>query len=317
MPRDVNTIEEEDKNKLELGADDALVDIEIDTTGEVAKTKSELSPDEVAADLRKQIAERDATLAVERRKREEAEARAGRADGAASDARATQVAAQERAIKDRVAAAKTKLESVKQQLKQAKASQDDDAEVELSDAMAEARYELNAAAWEEGQFAKWKETQAQAPQRTTQTNNSPYTEAEQAWIEEHPEFYSNKKFARLTKVLAAEALEEGHKQDSRAFFNFVENGLRENGFLTKDPTSETNEMVDARASTSTSTATPPNRTGNGNASPPRTGGKYPFLPKGFTVPRDWVQAAQDQGFDDPLEYANMRLEIEANEKGRQ
>jgi hypothetical protein len=319
MARTPQQIEEEDKKKANLGVDDELEEIEIDTLGEGKEgtVVGEVEPtaEEVAADLKKQLDESNAKLAKERGAREAAETRANKSTGDANNSRQAQIAAQEQGIKDRVGAATTKLESIKQQLKQAKANQDNDAEVELSDAMAEARFELNSAKWEEGQFSKWKEGQKNVRPAAAEQNTSPYTPAEQEWIDDHPEFYTDKKFARLTKVLAAEALEEGHKQDSRAFFTYVEQGLRDEGFLTKEPTSGAGDAPARK--TTTSTGAPPNRTGNGSAPIVRTNAKYPFIPKGFRIPADWVQSATDQGFDDPLEYANMRLEDEAKSKGVQ
>lgn len=321
MTRTVKKIEEDDKNKANLGVEEELENIEIDTLGsegEGAGTGEEpVSPEETVEGLKKKLQEANEKADRERTAREEAEARANKSTNDANQSRQTQIAAQEQAIKDRVGSATTKLESVKQQLKQAKAAGDGDAEVELSDAMAEARYELNAAKWEEGQFTKWKEQQLKAPANPAGNENSPYTAKEQAWIDDHPEFYTDKKFARLTKVLAAEALEEGHRQDSRAFFAYVEQGLRENGFLKEDndPTSGAGESSSRKLSTST--GAPPNRSGNGAAPVVNKNSKYPFLTKGYVVPKEWVQAAQEQGFDDPLEYANMRLEEEAAQRGRQ
>ena len=307
MSRTVQQIEEDDETKADLGAD-GLEGIQIDTLG----GKDTLSAEDVAADLKKQLEAKDAQLLEERKLREEVEARATKSAGDANTSRQAQIASQEQAIKDRVTTAATKLESVKQQLKQAKAAGDGDNEVELSDAMAEARYELNAAKWEEGNFSRWKEQQKEAaPAAQVQTSGARYTAAEQAWLDKHPEFYTNKKFARVTKVLAAEALEEGHRQDSRGFFDYVESGLREEGLVDDDPTSGSDPIP---KKTSTSVGTPPNRSGNGAAPIAPANKKYPYIPKGYTVPREWVEAAKDQGFDDPLEYANSRLEIEATER---
>jgi hypothetical protein len=321
MTRTVKQIEDEDKNKAALGGEEELESIEIDKLGsetEGANTGEETgTPEETVEGLKKKLQEANEKTEREREARQAAEERAGKANGDANNARLSQLAVQEQAITSRVDGAKTKLDSVKQQLKQAKAAGDGDSEVDLQDAMAEARYELNAAVWEQGQFTKWKEQQLRQPAPSASTETSPYTAKEQAWLDDHPEFYTDKKFARLTKVLAAEALEEGHKQDSRAFFAYVEQGLRENGFLSGDgdPTSGAGNPPARKPSTST--GTPPNRSGNGANPPVNKNSKYPFLPKGYTVPKEWVQAAQEQGFDDPLEYANMRLEDEAAQRGRQ
>ena len=203
------------------------------------------------------------------------------------------------------------MDSVKQQLKQARAAGDTDAEVELQDAMTNARYEYNTAEWEKNNFAKWKEQQAAKPATAAVENKSPYTAKEQAWINAHPEFESNKKFSRLAKVAAGEALEEGHKQDTPAYFEYIENALKESGFLSDgDPTSGAGKNM------STSSAAAPNKSGNGAAPPVNKNSKYPYVPNGFTIPKDWVEMATDLGFEDPREYANERLKIEAEDKSR-
>jgi len=315
MPRTVQAIEEADKAKANLGVDDELESIDVDDlAAEKPPVDKGPTPEEVAADLKKQLEDKDRELAQERVRANEADARANAAGAATNTARQNQIATQEQAVLSRAAAAKTTLESVKQQLKQAKAAGDGDAEVDLQDAMAEARYELNAAEWEKNQFAKWKEQQEKAPPQTAETP-SRYTAAEQKWLDAHPEFHTDKKFARMTKILAAEALDEGHKQDSKAFFTYVENGLRENGFLNEsDPTSGAGD--DVKTKTSTSTGAPPMRSGNVTPTVAKPNPKYPFLTKGFVIPKEWVEAAKDQGFDDVLEYANSRLEIEEQDKSR-
>ena len=50
---------------------------------------------------------------------------------------------------------------------------------------------------------------------------------------------------------------------------------------------------------------------------PSKNSKYPYIPKGFTIPKDWVDAAESQGYEGKeaaLEYANDRLKIEQEEK---
>lgn len=314
MARTVQKIEEDDKNKADLGVDEALEDIEIGATSKEVST--EPTPEEVAADLKKQLADRDAELAKERALRKDAETNSGNAAGAANTARLSQLAMQEQAINDRKAAASTKLESVKQQLKQAKSAGDGDAEVDLQDEMAKARYELNAAEWEKGNFDRYKEAQKTAPIQTAPT--SKYTSAEQSWLDKHPLFYSDKKYSRTVKLLAQEALEEGHKQDSASFFAFVEAGLEEGGYVLDEPLSGAGDDTRMNGkSVSTSVGAAPSRSGSTTAPIVRADPKYPFIPKGFTIPKDWVEAATDQGFEDPREYANLRLEDLEKDKSRQ
>lgn len=306
MPRTVQTILEDDKDKAELGVDteESLVDAGTDVDAVP-------TPEETAADLKKQLAEANARAERESAARKEAENRASVASTTAGTAVQSQIATQEVAIEGKIGAAKTNLDAIKQQLKQAKSAGDGDAEVELSDALTNARYELNSAEWEKKNFAAWKEQQTKV--QPTNENKSPYTAKEQAWIDSHPEFGTNKKFARLAKIAAAEALDEGHPQDTLGYFKYIESTLQEGGLLgtADEPLSGAGHNT-----ASASTAAAPNRTGNGAASVVNKNSKYPYVPNGFRIPADWVQASQDQGFDDPREYANERLKIDAEEKGR-
>lgn len=301
------------------------VDIVVDPASEDEivdpKPKKKVAPKEAAADLQKQLREKDLEIARERQKREDAEAAAGAANTRAADNAAQQVATLEKSINDKVEAAAGKVEAVKQQLKQAKANQDIDAEVELSDAMAEARYELNSAKWEQTNFGRWKTDQEKKikaqPIRTAPAEHQ-FSPAEQVWIDAHPDYKTNKTFARIANSAAAEALNTmKFKQDSTEFFDYIEGALKESGHLKEtdeddeDPTSGAGGNKDH----STSTALPPNRSGNGQGGPVRPNTKYPYIQPGFKIPAEWVEAAKDQGFDDPREYANERLKIQAEDKG--
>lgn len=308
--RTVEKLIEDDEDKLTVGADDAG-DSSVDSGDKTdLQTDTGPTPEEVAADLKKQLEDERAKSAREAKRAEEAEARAATASTTAGTAVQSQIVAQEQAIDGKITTAKTNLDSIKQQLKQARAAGDSDAEIDLQDAMTNARYELNSAEWEKKNFATWKEQQVKRPVDTAAAPASPYTTKERAWIASHPEFDSNKKFSRIAKVAAQEALDEGCKQDSSAYFEFIENALKESGLLSEegDPISEAGKQ------TSTSTAAAPNRSGNGSAPIVNKNSKYPYVPNGFRIPADWVEAAQNQGFDDPREYANDRLKLEAEEK---
>lgn len=309
MARTVETIIEDDKDKASLGVDDDGMDDSglVDDGSDKGPT-----PEETAADLRKQLESANARADRETTARKEAETRALTASNTAGNAVQHQIVAQETAIEGKITTAKTNLDSIKAQLKQAKAAQDGDAEVELQDALTNARYELNTAEGEKKNFAAWKENQSKVPVRTENAApSSPYTTKEQAWIDSHPAFTKNKKFSRTAKIAAQEALDEGHKQDSPAYFQYIEDTLKENGLL------GTVEEPLSGAGTTTASAAAPNRSGTGSGSAPvNKNSKYPHLPKGFTIPAEWVQAATDQGFDDVREYANMRLEEESKGQPR-
>lgn len=279
---------------------------------------SKPSAEDAAADLKKQLKEKDLEIARERGARQEAERIANENAGRANDSVTQQIATQKQAIASKVTAATDKLAAAKQQLKQAKLAGDSEAEVELQDAMAEARYELNAANWEQNNFARWEEANKVKKPATAgggnATTDHQFTAAEQVWIDAHPEYKANKTFARIANSAASEALHTMKlKQDSTEFFAYIEDALKESGHISEegDPLSEAGKT---NKSTSTSTATPPNRTGNGAAPPVRPNAKYPYLTPGFKIPAEWVEAAKDQGFDDPREYANDRLKIAAEEK---
>lgn len=320
MPRTPESILEDDEDKLTLGGETEELeteeqdDVESKPAGKTGASKAP-TPEEEATELRKQVAIEKARGDREATARRDAETRAEAASSTAGNAVQSQIAAQEQAIKDKKAAEKTNLDSIKSQLKQAKAAGDTESEVDLQDALTDARYRLNAVEWEEKQFATWKESQKN--QKTTSgTTASPYTDREQAWIATHPAFNTNKKFARLAKIAAQEAREEGLAQDSAAYFNYIEDALRENNLLATDGEPLSGAGTHKEPAVNTSTAAAPNRSGNGTGvGAPNKNSKYPFVPKGFTIPADWVAAAADQGFDDVREYANMRLEDESKNTG--
>lgn len=301
MKRTPESIEKEDEKKAALGEDETLVDEQQDKEAPTAPT-----PDETVAALTKKLSEANARADRESAARVDAEAAAATASANAGSAVQSKIAIQKTAMEGKIGAAKTNLDAIKQQLKQAKLAQDGDAEVELQDALTNARYELNVAEWEQKQFTVWEETQAKRPAATAESK-LPYTAKEQAWIDAHPDFVKSKKFSRIAKVAAQEALDEGHKQDSDGYFKYIEDTLQESGLMSaaEEP------LSGAGTNNSTSMAAAPNRTGTGDAPPVGKNAKYPFIPSGYRIPADWVQAAQDQGFDDPREYANMRLEEES------
>ena len=310
MPRTVEKIMKDDEDKASLGVNEEEIVVggeqETDETADKGPT-----PEEQVALMKKERDEAIARADQEAAGRREAEERAESAATSAGTAVQSQIATHEAAIESKISAAKTSLESIKQQLKQAKAAGDGDAEVDLQDALTNARYELNTAEWEKKNFNTWKEGQKTRQPAAETEKKSPYTAKEQAWIAAHPEFDKNPKFSRMAKGAASAAL-EFHKQDSPGYFKYIEDMLEEYGLLNaqEEPLSGAGDTK-----TTASTAAAPNRDGSGAPAGPNKNSKYPYVPKGFTIPADWVQAAQDQGFDDPREYANMRLEDEAKSKG--
>ena len=314
MARTVKTIIEDDKKKLDApeaetvsGEGDDAPEIENSDTPE--KEPPAKSTEDEAAELRKQLAaEREATRA-ERARADEAEARAGTAKAQARTAFEQQIQGKESELDTKIANAKTTLESIKQQLKTARVAGDSDAEIELQDAMTDARYGLNAVVWEKKNFETWKAAQLkEAEKKADPETSSPYTTKERAWIRNHPEFNTNKKFARLAKIAAQEARDEGHEQDTPGYFSFIEDALAEANLLTKGEDPLSGAGTNTRSSVSV--ALPPQ---NDVSSKTVTGAnpKYPFIPRNFRIPADWVEAAENQGFDDVREYANMRLEEES------
>lgn len=331
MPRDVKKILENDATKPAAPGteeDDILIDDEgghvVDDaaesgtkTGEAGKEKAKNAPDDEAVKLRAELKKAQDRAAAEAARADEAEKRANSETIKVKSAYEQQIVARDNEIDSRIATAKTNLDSIKQQLKQARAANDTDAEVDLQDAMTDARYALNAADWEKKNFSAWKEDQKKRVEQgnARQDNEaSPYTAKERRWISDHPEFNSNKSFARVAKIAASEAREEENlPQDSAAYFEFIENALKEKGFLAEDddPTSGADNDTPRKVSTSTGAA--PQKTGS---STPAVGKnpKYPNIPSGYRIPSDWVAAAEDQGFEGReglLEYTNMRLEEEA------
>lgn len=315
MARTVAKILKEDEGKAELGVtEEELAQLNEDDTPPGP------TPEETATQLKEQLAETQRQLDVEATARREAEARAERAANTAGNAVNNQVAIQKSAILSRAEAAKTNLEAIKHQLKQATAAQDHDAVVDLQDAMTNARYELNAAEWDQRKFTEWEtanKNRPAQPQQPAATGRAPgtYTQAEQDWINRHPQFKTSKRFARITKDAAADAERNGHAVDSVGYFAWIEDSLREEGLIATegDPTSGAGRNTGGSASI----AAGPNHSGNGANPPVNKNAKYPFIPNGFRIPAEWVQAATDQGFDDPREYANMRLEDEAKQSSRQ
>lgn len=311
MARTVDKIIEDDKDKAELGVDQD--ENLIDGNEEVVVEDKNPTPEEVAADLRKQLEVSNARADREAAAREEAEKRAGTSAAAAGSAVQSQIATHEVAISNRIVAATANYESVKQQLKQAKAAGDTDSEVELTSALNRADIELDKADAEKKNFEQWKKAQANKPVQT-EASTPAYTAKEQIWIKEHPEFNSNERFARLAKSAAGEARGEGIAQDSKAYFQYIEDALRLKGLIKDD--GEESPLSGAGRNINASVGAAPNRSGNGATPVVNKNSKYPHVPNGFRIPADWVQASQDQGFEDPREYANERLKIEAEEKGR-
>lgn len=317
MPRAANktvnkTAEDivQQEDLLEIAEDTEAVDGNTDQQPDPKQP----TPEETVLDLKKQLeaanTERQAALDRANRAEKDRTEAHGKVHTAVDD----QVRAQEMQISSMIDASTIRLSALRTQIKEAKETGNVDREVELIEEMADAKLQLNAANWNKTQLENWK-TQREAARKAPQQEQSggKFSPKEQDWIERNPRFNSDPDYRLVVIGAANQALERGFKQDSDEFFNHINSAV---GRLQPAVRADAREDRDTDP---TSIAAPPSRNGaNGGVTHrPNHNAKWPYIPQGFKIPADWVEAAKYQGFDDPREYANIRLEEQAKEKERQ
>lgn len=182
--------------------------------------------------LRKQLSDAEERGKADREARITAEKAVSEANTKVASSQSDAVKAQKTAIENAVQVATGNILAIKKELRDAMEGGDLDKQVELNETLADARWTLNNATQTQKQFTAWEEQQKNTSKKATQTVE--YTEGEKAWIAENPEFITNKKFKSVVTAAHFEAIEDGIKPDTKAYYQHIENSLRDFG-LKKDP----------------------------------------------------------------------------------
>lgn len=285
-----------------LAEDDPVVTdvVVIDEKDKKNDDKKEPSSEETIESLKAQIAERDIILAAEKdrsRKLEEEKLVANRTATTASE---DAWKAHESSIENAINAAKTDLDSIKKQLKQARVSGDVDAEIDLEERLADAKYQFNAAEWEKKNLAAQKSERERVSKieqaNAQQPKPGTYSPKTQEWITKHPRFTADDEYNAAAIASHTVALRKGYQPDSDAYFEFI-NGRLAKQFADEEPP--------PRQSQSQSTAAPPSRTTS--TSRMASNGK-------IRLTSDQIEAAEACGMS-PAEYAADLMKID-EEKGK-
>lgn len=204
------------------------------------------TPEETIEQLKAQIADKDSAIEKERARAETAERERHASDNKVKTAEVDAVTTRESAYVLAIDKTKGDLESAKRELKEALAGGDTDAVVEAQDKINDARYHLNRIGDEKKVFEKWKETQSKV---TSKENNGVSPKA-QEWIDEHPQFNTNKRYKAVAIAAHEEAIEKGCRADSKAYFDHIDGALEEMGFGTNSTARSDDKSIRKQAAAS-------------------------------------------------------------------
>lgn len=214
--------------------------IEGDGTEVVAQVEGEKKPDAEPAKIvsgEEGAEELKRRLDAETQRREAAEAVARAAAEDAAKARGTVEDSELREIETSIAVTKRNLELAKQQFRQARSSNDLDAETEAMEAVAQAKADLNALEAGKAAREQAKKNPQPQPQKFRQDpvevvvgslQNWPQS---QAWVRAHPEMARDPAKWRATVAASDLALAKGLAADTPAYFAHIEGTLQANGIL--------------------------------------------------------------------------------------
>lgn len=212
----------------------------------------------------------------------------------------------EMAIESRLSATKSSLDSIKQQLKAARTEGNIDAETDLTDKLADERYQFNALTWEKNNLASHKRQREEAAKQTIsdQQTERKYTSREQDWIEKHPRYNTDDEYQSVVWSLDALAKKRGIRPDTDAYYDFVNKGI-DKYFPDEQSTSGSQATRQASAA---STAAPVSRSASTVQRIGQNGSKV-------RLSSDQLEAAEACGMT-PIEYAQDLMNIENEKQGR-
>ena len=199
------------------------IEVEIEQDAPVVETKKDGSEDAIAAAIREQAKEYEVKLVAEREEKEAARRRAETAEREARVATARVADSDLDSVTNAISMVEMQREKVKRQLKDAMEAGDFDGTVKAQEDLSEAITKLNAL----------KEGKNYIEQRKSEPVNvdpqeayiGKFTQRSQEYLRQHRELVTNENKNKRMIAAHYEAEAEGHKPDSEAYFQFLDNKL--------------------------------------------------------------------------------------------
>ena len=199
------------------------IEVEIEQDAPVVEAKKDGSEDAIALAIREQAKEYEVKLVAEREEKEAARRRADTAEREARVATARVADSDLDSVTNAISMVEMQREKVKRQLKDAMEAGDFDGTVKAQEDLSEAITKLNAL----------KEGKNYIEQRKSEPVNvdpqeayiGKFTQRSQEYLRQHRELVTNENKNKRMISAHYEAEAEGHKPDSEAYFQFLDNKL--------------------------------------------------------------------------------------------
>ena len=199
------------------------IEVEIEQDAPVVETKNDGSEDAIAAAIREQAKEYEVKLVAEREEKEAASRRADAAEREARVATARVADSDLDSVTNAISMVEMQREKVKRQLKDAMESGDFDGTVKSQEDLAETITKLNALREGKNYIEQRKSEPVNVDPQEAYIGK--FTQRSQEYLRQHRELVTNENKNKRMIAAHYEAEAEGHKPDSEAYFQSLDNRL--------------------------------------------------------------------------------------------
>ena len=199
------------------------IEVEIEQDAPVVETKNDGSEDAIAPAIREQAKEYEVKLVAEREEKEAASRRADAAEREARVATARVADSDLDSVTNAISMVEMQREKVKRQLKDAMESGDFDGTVKSQEDLAETITKLNALREGKNYIEQRKSEPVNVDPQEAYIGK--FTQRSQEYLRQHRELVTNENKNKRMIAAHYEAEAEGHKPDSEAYFQFLDNRL--------------------------------------------------------------------------------------------
>ena len=199
------------------------IEVEIEQDAPVVETKKDGSEDAIAFAIREQAKEYEVKLVAEREEKEAARRRADTAEREARVATARVADSDLDSVTNAISMVEMQREKVKRQLKDAMESGDFDGTVKSQEDLAETITKLNALREGKNYIEQRKSEPVNVDPQEAYIGK--FTQRSQEYLRQHRELVTNENKNKRMIAAHYEAEAEGHKPDSEAYFQFLDNKL--------------------------------------------------------------------------------------------
>ena len=199
------------------------IEVEIEQDAPVVETKKDGSEDAIALAIREQAKEYEVKLVAEREEKEAARRRADTAEREARVATARVADSDLDSVTNAISMVEMQREKVKRQLKDAMEAGDFDGTVKAQEDLSEAITKLNALKEGKNYIEQRKSDPVNVDPQEAYIGK--FTQRSQEYLRQHRELVTNENKNKRMIAAHYEAEAEGHKPDSEAYFQFLDNKL--------------------------------------------------------------------------------------------